>query len=468
MHTRIALTEDQFNELANALDHGDETAGVVATSLMEAAATEAPAVTLLARDITWVPEDAYLERTQMGLSISSTGWVPAFRTAIKTGSIPVFIHTHPHGRAMFSEYDDIVDQNLAYAARNFGALYYASIVIAGAADNTTVTARIAELTGETPIAFHPVDAVRVVGAGIQLLLPPVDDDAPVEDDAFDRQIRMLGEDGQRTLRTLRVAVIGAGGTGSAVAVQVTRLGIGHIALVDDDIVTKPTPTRGHGMRTSDIGRPKVEVLGRHLRDIGLPTAIQEINAPLHAAVAIDAITHADVVFSCVDGHGARLILNRWAYAHMAPVIDTAVLVTPVDGSDGRRRVEIDQRITWLGPGCACLLCRGRLNPALAAAENLDPETRKRLAGEGYVAEAETPEPAVVTLTTGVAAYAATELLMRLTGLGPTDATETLIRPHLGDNRRNRVPQRAGCFCTDPAFTGRGRRTPYLDLIGAWT
>ncbi len=291
-------------------------------------------------------------------------------------------------------------------------------------------------------------------------------DGPAE--TFDRQVRMLGIDGQSTLHAVRAAVIGAGGTGSAVAVQLARLGIGEITLVDDDEVTAPTPTRGHGMRVKDLGRPKVVVLGEHLRNIGLGTRVVEVNATLHTPAALRGIQHADVVFSCVDGHGARLILNRFAYAHLAPVIDLAVLVAVTDAGGGptRHHIEVDGRVTWLGPGTACLLCRGRLNAALAYAENLDPEARQRLAGEGYVAAAETPQPAVVTLTTLVAALAATEFLLRLTGIGTADATELLLRPHLGDLRRNRIPQRPGCFCSDPNYIGRGRQGQYLDLM--WT
>jgi hypothetical protein len=144
---------------------------------------------------------------------------------------------------------------------------------------------------------------------------------------------------------------------------------------------------------------------------------------------------------------------------VAVVIDIAVLVAVADSG-----VEIDERVTWIGPGTACLLCRGRLDATLAYAENLDPETRKQLAGEGYVRAAETPQPAVVTLTTLVAALAATEFVLRLVGIGSVAATELLLRPHVGELRRNRVPQRPGCFCSDPRFLARGQRQPYLDLM----
>ena len=77
----------------------------------------------------------------------------------------------------------------------------------------------------------------------------------------------------------------------------------------------------------------------------------------------------------------------------------------------------------------------------------------------------TPQPAVVTLTTTVAARGATEFLLRLVGLGKTDATELLLRSHLGELRRNARSPRPRCFCADPGFTGRGTRAPYLDLAG---
>jgi molybdopterin/thiamine biosynthesis adenylyltransferase len=477
--TRIALSEEQFAALVETLEATDETAAMVAATLVPVAtgALRAGPVTLLARVLTWVPEHAYLERHALGLSIASTGWVPAFRAAIKDACVPVFVHTHPRGEAAFSAHDDIVDASLAAAARDLGAMAYASLVVAGCSDAPAVIARLRlfddlhtrpdqDGDGEVAAEFDTVDAVRVAGQALQLM-PPIDDDEAADTatsdgdsgDAFDRQVRILGRGGQRTLAAVNAAVIGAGGTGSAVAVQLARIGVGTICLVDDDIVTAPTPTRGHGMRVADVGRSKVAVLGSHLREIGLGTNVVEVNAALHAPEALQALQHVDVIFSCVDGHGARLILNRYAYAHLAVVIDLAVLVTVTD--DG---AEIDERVTWIGPTTACLLCRGRLDPALAYAENLDPDTRKQLAGEGYVEAAQTPQPAVVTLTTMVAALGATEFLLRLAGIGSPSATELLLRPHVGELRRNRIPQRPGCFCSDPKYLARGQKQPYLDLM----
>ncbi len=204
------------------------------------------------------------------------------------------------------------------------------------------------------------------------------------------------------------------------------------------------------------------VLAEHIEQIGLGTRVAAIVGQVQDVEARRALAHADIVFSCVDGHGGRLILNRWAYAHLAPVVDIAVLVDAEDGVIAG----IDGRITWLAPGAACLLCRGRLDAALAYAEILDPAERHRLAGEGYAREAGSPQPAVVSLTSLVSSLAVTEVLMRLFGLADPAPTELLARVTDRDISKNRLPQRQGCFCSDPGYSGRGFTKPHLDLMWA--
>jgi len=397
MTIRIAFTEDQFQPLVSALGDKDETAAVATTSLVEVAATATiptttkADITLLTQAIAAIPETAYLERGPMGLTISSVGWVPSFRAAVAANQIPLFVHTHPGGEAKFSTYDDQVDRDLATVAQAFGANYYVAVVIAGTLDSPQAAARLYSLGGDfNAIAptFTVVDAIRVTGSSMRLYLPPADsadDQSELTEEntsVFDRQVRMLGPEGDRTLKQVRAAIIGAGGTGTAVGVQIARLGLGEVVLVDDDVVTDPTPTRGHGTTRADIGRPKVDVLGDHLDAIGLGTKITKVNQPLNGREAIAAIAHMDVIFSCVDGHGARLLLNRWAYAHISPVIDVAVLVTPIETGSGRK-AEIEQRVTWVAPGAACppLPRTGRPRPGVRRAPRpRDPKAagRRRL------------------------------------------------------------------------------------------
>jgi molybdopterin/thiamine biosynthesis adenylyltransferase len=461
----LALTSAVWDELRRALDAEYETAGIIAARTMAGPGTDegSPVVAYLGRRLTWASPDSYLERQAYGLELGSAGWVPATRAALAEGSIPVFIHTHPRGRPEFSERDDGVDASLRAALPAMGGSgVYVALLVAGTSEAPTAAARVYEPADPRPVV---VDKIRISGDGIALITRPSVGAAGVtarQEETFDRQIRMFGPAGQRTLGALHVAVVGAGGTGSATAEQLTRLGVGTLTIIDDDVVTEPTPTRGYGMTVADLGRPKAEVLAGHLRRTGMPARVRTVTAPLQDQAALDQLSAADAVFSCVDGHGARLILNRWAYAYLTPVIDVAILVS-ADPAAGTV-TGIDGRVTWLGPGTACLLCRGRIDPAAAYAEILEPEERKRLAGEGYVREAETRQPAVVTLTTLVASLATTELLQRLFGLADRAPTEILAQIQRRELRRNRVPQRPGCFCSDEDFLGRGAQEPHLDLI----
>ena len=172
-----------------------------------------------------------------------------------------------------------------------------------------------------------------------------------------------------------------------------------------------------------------------------------------------ALRHCDVVVCCVDGHTARVILNRYAYAHLTPVIDLAVLVSHHD----EEVTGIDGRVIWVGPEAACPLCRGRINPSLAATEHLDPTERRRLAAQGYVPGLEDPQPAVVTYTSTMAGLATTELLNGLFGLADTTSTETVMRFHERDLRSNRLESRPGCFCADRTAWAQGTEEPYVGL-----
>ena len=451
MTATFAFTETLWDELTSALDDPYEVAGILTANV-----TDGPAgPTVLARAINWAPPGAYIDRQRDGLRLRSDGWVQPVHDALACGGTPVFVHTHPGGQAIFSGRDDLVDDVIRDAVgRMGGSGLYGSLVLAGTREDPAPRGRL----------FHHDRATqavkfRIAGHSLRMLL-----NAPgtcVATETFDRQIRVFGSAGQETLAALNVAVIGAGGTGSAAAKQLTRLGVGAITIIDDDFVTAATPTRGYGTTTADLGRPKAEVLAEHLGKTGLCAMVTSVTAPIQDPVARTAIASADVAFSCVDGHGARLVLNRWAYAHLAPVIDLAVLIS----AEGDSVAGINGRITWLSPGTACLLCRGRLDPALAYAEMLDPAERKRLAGEGYAPEAETPQPAVVTLTSLVASLATTELLHRLFGLADADPTEILALVQQRELSRNQLPPRDGCFCTDPTFLGRGTQPPHLNL--AW-
>lgn len=448
----LAMAEPLWAELRGWLEETDEVAGVMTAHVID----DVRGTTLFARHLQRAPESAYLERRHDGLSLRSSGWVPSVRRAGRDGEMAIFVHSHPGGQPGFSDRDDRVDANLWPVFIGLtGASLYGALLIAGSPTGAELAGRLRRRDGST----QSLTKVRIVGE--RLGIHQLEKADPVGE-VHDRQLRALGSQGQQALHGLRAGVVGVGGTGSPIAEQLIRLGVGTVVAIDDDDVTPSTVSRGYGSTTGDIGRPKVDVLAEHGQRIGLGTEVVPVQGNLRDRYVVERLRHCDIVFSCVDGHAARLILNRWAYWHLAPVIDVAVLVSSVLGT-----IEsIDGRLTWLAPGAACLLCRRRVDPTLAYAEHLDPAERRRLAEQGYAPELDEPQPSIVSYTTLMAALATTELLNRMFGLADTVPTEVLLQLHARTASLNRRQPRRGCFCGTPEGWAKGDSEPYLDLT--WT
>ena len=198
-----------------------------------------------------------------------------------------------------------------------------------------------------------------------------------------------------------------------------RLGVGQLALFDDDIIVDVTNlNRLHGARRADADamRPKVEVVAREITEHGLGVRAVPIRHWIGDPLCRDALKAGDVIFGCTDDHDGRLLLNRLAYFYLIPVIDMGLAIDPKPNRSGLR--DLTGRITVLFPEAPCLLCRGIVDPVAARDEELRrraPEEYERRKREAYVHGSGDPAPAVVTFTTATACLAVDELLQALTG-----------------------------------------------------
>lgn len=87
------------------------------------------------------------------------------------------------------------------------------------------------------------------------------------DDFFLRSEALLGAAAMRRLKAARVLVVGVGGVGSWCAEALVRTGVGHVTLVDDDVVVESNVNRQCPATAETIGRAKVEVMAERLRAI---------------------------------------------------------------------------------------------------------------------------------------------------------------------------------------------------------
>lgn len=352
--------------------------------------TGSPRVRLVSHEVRAIPQDEQISASPVHVTWATGGFIRLLSDAVAADLVPALIHTHPGGAAFFSEQDDVNEAELARTAGLKGVRGLVSIVLGG---DGSLHARIWLPDGTRPEMSH----TQVVGGRLRRWEGKTA--ASTCDEHLDRQARLFGPSFNPLVRSLKVGVIGCGGTGSPVAVMLARLGVGYLLLVDDDIVDVTNLNRIHGSRRSDVGSPKVDVLEREIVGFGLGVSVAKHKGWANAPAARDALRSCDVVFCCTDDNAGRVFLNRLAYFYGIPVIDTGLRMRarPVDAG-----YDINGRVTTLAPGRPCLLCGGFIDPRRAAEEALersDPAEFRRRKAEAYVDGAGDPAPAVITFTT---------------------------------------------------------------------
>jgi molybdopterin/thiamine biosynthesis adenylyltransferase/proteasome lid subunit RPN8/RPN11 len=457
MTTTLVLPEKVAAEVEAAARNPLETAGVVLASRLEADDGD---VRLLARCFCPVSENAYVERAHDRLRIASEGYVHALSEAERLSAIAIWFHTHPgEGSApVASSHDHKVDCEIADLFRlRSGSSLYGALIVSPCREGLTFTGSLLSESG-VPIA---IDRLWRIGDQWRLT-QAFGVEQTATSPTFDRSVRAFGPAIQATLGDLRIAIVGCGGTGSAVAEQLVRLGVRRLMLIDPDSLTASNVTRVYGSTYADVGRRKSEILRNYLVAIAPDLECDPIISMVTVEATAHRLTNRDLVFGCTDDNAGRLVLSRVASYLLTPVIDVGVLLTS-DTED--KLTGIDGRVTILSPGSACLVCRDRIDLARAAAELRTPEERRRLEDEGYAPALGRVEPAVVAFTTAVAAAAVNELLERFIGYGPQPRpSEILLRFHEREISTNSVPPRKGHYCDADSGKLGMIATPFLEQI----
>jgi len=125
----------------------------------------------------------------------------------------------------------------------------------------------------------------------------------------ERAALLFKEEGLEALKNARVLVVGLGGVGSFAAEFLARAGVGHLTIVDGDVVDITNINRQLPALHSTVGMPKVHVVGDRLMDINPELQLTRIEEFLSPDRAFELVTpDFDYVLDCIDSITPKLNL----------------------------------------------------------------------------------------------------------------------------------------------------------------
>jgi tRNA A37 threonylcarbamoyladenosine dehydratase len=147
---------------------------------------------------------------------------------------------------------------------------------------------------------------------------------------FSRSELLLGEAALERLRAARVTVFGLGGVGSFAVEALARAGVGHLRLVDHDVVGPSNLNRQLFALRSTLGQPKVAVAAARVLDINPDCDVDPRQTFIHTDTLPDLLTpRPDVMIDAIDSMTCKVALMRTAHEQGIPIL-TAM------GAGGRR------------------------------------------------------------------------------------------------------------------------------------
>ena len=152
----------------------------------------------------------------------------------------------------------------------------------------------------------------------------------LSDDELERYARhivlpQVGGVGQRKLKAASVAVIGAGGIGSAVIPALAGAGIGRLTIIDDDVVELANLHRQPLFHEEDAGQPKAELAAQFVRRLNQFVVAHPVQQRIDADNATQMLAGHDLVIDGSDNFATRLAVSDACVSLGVPLISAAAV-----------------------------------------------------------------------------------------------------------------------------------------------
>lgn len=148
----------------------------------------------------------------------------------------------------------------------------------------------------------------------------------VELNRYARQItlREVGGAGQKSLKSAKVLVVGAGGLGAPVLQYLAAAGVGTIGVIDADVVEGSNLARQVIHKDASIGMPKVFSAQSEMEAQNPFAEVRPYNRRLDADIAPELFADYDLVLDGTDNFETRYLVNKTCVAAGMPLISGAL------------------------------------------------------------------------------------------------------------------------------------------------
>ena len=135
---------------------------------------------------------------------------------------------------------------------------------------------------------------------------------------------LVGAEGLERLCESSVAVIGLGGVGAYAAEMLCRAGVGHLILLDSDVVSESNKNRQLIALDSTIGKPKIAVLAERLKDINPDVRLTLINCYLEEGSIQQLLGEhkVDFLVDAIDTLAPKIALIRYCVESGIPHVSS--------------------------------------------------------------------------------------------------------------------------------------------------
>ena len=138
-------------------------------------------------------------------------------------------------------------------------------------------------------------------------------------------LREVGGVGQRKLKAASIAVVGAGGIGSAVIPMLAGAGVGTLTIIDHDVIELANLHRQPLFRERDAGYAKAEIAAQFAHRLNRFVRVKPVQERVGSENAPQLLAGHDMVIDGTDNFATRLSVSDTCVTLKIPLISAAAV-----------------------------------------------------------------------------------------------------------------------------------------------